>query len=138
MSRSAPCVSAFVVSSLTVIFSFLIATTPSVSAQAAPRPLRASEVMALEAGGAMQENLAHDIKERGLNFHADANFLALMTKAGADGRVLAALNDAKVDLSEAAKPDQELLQQLSDAGALLKAKNYAEAGAKLSSALDSS
>lgn len=47
----------------------------TVVAQNSLKPLRASEVMALAAGGAFQANLAHDITARGLSFHADDAYL---------------------------------------------------------------
>lgn len=119
-----------------IVVPFLLSHS-SVS-QTAPKPLRASEVMALEAGGALQANIAHDIGLRGLNFHPDSDFVALMTKAGADPSVLDALKSAKVDASGSAQPDKQLLQQLSDVAALMKNNQYSEAGAKLSDALDSS
>ena len=109
-----------------------------VLADATPRPLRASQVMALEAGKALQSNLAHDIRERGLSFTPDEEFLQLMVRAGADANVVAALKAAKVDAVGQVKPDKELLQQLSDAAVLLNEKKYGEAGAKLSDALDAS
>jgi tetratricopeptide (TPR) repeat protein len=107
------------------------------AAQTSPKPLRASEVMALEVGGAMQANIAHDISERGLNFRPDEEFVALMKKAGADGKIVDALKAAKVDAA-AVKPDAALLRQLCDASVLMRDKKYAEAGAKLSDALESS
>jgi hypothetical protein len=86
------------VSSLWLFFLpfFLSLFTYSALAQMATKPLRASEVMALEAGGALAANIAHDIAVRGINFHPDGDFIALMTKAGADASVIAALKTAKV------------------------------------------
>ena len=107
-------------------------------AQSTPRPLRASEVMAVEAGGALQANIAHDITTRGLNFHPTEQFLILMKKAGADASVLQALKVAKVEASEEMKPDQQLLQQLSDAAVLMRAEKYSDATTILSDALDRS
>ncbi|MGB8062027.1 MAG: tetratricopeptide repeat protein [Candidatus Sulfotelmatobacter sp.] len=107
-------------------------------AQTASRPLRASEVLAVQAGGALEANIAHDITTRGLNFHPTDEFLLLMKKAGADETVMKALKTAKLDASAEAKPDQELLQQLSDAAALMKAKKYSDATTILSDALDKS
>ncbi len=86
----------------------------------------------------MAENLAQDIEVRGLNFQPDAEFAVLMRKAGAQPVVLAALSKAKVSANADAKPDMKLMGQLSDAAALMKNKQYAEAGQKLSDALDSS
>lgn len=107
-------------------------------ADSAPRPLGASQVMALQAGKALQSNLAKDIRERGLSFSPDEEFLQLMVRAGADANVVAALKSAKVDTAAEVKPDKQLLRQLSDAAVLLNEKKYGEAGAKLSDALDSS
>src|SRR5215472_15075816 len=107
-------------------------------ADATPRPLRASQVMALEAGKALQSNIAHDIRERGLSFSPDEEFLQLMVRAGADANVVAALKAAKVDAAGEVKPDKQLLQQLSDAALLLNEKRYGDASAKLSDALDAS
>jgi tetratricopeptide (TPR) repeat protein len=133
MSRSVILRPIFVVlSSCTFLFSL------NLVAQTAPRPLRASEVMALEGGGALQANIAHDISTRGLSFHPTDNFLALMKTAGADDSVLAALKAAKVDASTEVKPDQETLEQLSQAAVFMKAKKLAEAGKVLSDALDRS
>lgn len=109
----------------------------SIAAQTALKPLRASEVMALEAGGALPANVVHHIAARGLNFHADDDFLAQLKKVGADATVLAAVKGAKVS-AEGVKPDKELLQQLSSAGVLIKEKHYYEAATELSKALKAS
>lgn len=52
----------------------LLGLSLNLAAQTSRKPLRASEVIALEAGGAMQENVAHDVATRGLNFHPDDDF----------------------------------------------------------------
>jgi tetratricopeptide (TPR) repeat protein len=103
-----------------------------------PRALRASEVMAIQAGGALPGNVAHDIATRGLTFHPDDEFLGLMTKTGADAGVIAALKAAKVTDDGVAKPDKELLQKLSDAAVMMKSRQYDDAAGKLSEALDAS
>lgn len=119
------------------LFSFLFLASDA-TAQIPPRPLRASEVMAIQAGGALPTNVAHDIAKRGLNFHPDDEFLTLMTKAGADSAVIAALKAAKVNGEGAPKPDMELLRKLSDAAVLMKSKKYDDAATTLSEALDAS
>ncbi len=106
-------------------------------AQTATKALRASEVMALEAGGALEANIVHDIAVRGINFHPDGDFLALMTKAGADAGVIAALKTAHVTEGPAA-PDKQLLQQLCDAAVMMQNKQYDDAAEKLSAALNAS
>jgi len=75
--------------------------------------------MALEAGGALQENVVHHVTARGINFRPDDDSLALLKKTGAGATVLAALKTAKVSADDA-KPDKELPQQLSNAGVLIK------------------
>jgi len=128
-----------------VKFMCLLCFTLSLSGvgQSAPagdphRPLRASEVMAIQAGGALPANIAHDISTRGINFHPDEEFLALMTKAGADAGVIAALKAAKAGSEPVSKPDMELLAKVSDAAVLMKDRKYDDAASKLSEALDSS
>jgi len=124
-------------SAILAVFSFLLLSS-GVTAQTAPRPLRASEVMAIQAGGGLPANVAHDIAKRGLSFHPDDEFLALMTKAGADASVIAALKAAKVNNEGAAKPDMELLRKLCDAAVSMKSKKYDDAATTLSEALDAS
>ena len=118
------------------LFTFAISTEAVGQNQSAPKPLRASQLVALEAGGSLQANIAYDIGVRGVNFHPDEEFLQMMTKAGADAGVIAALKAAKVDGD--IKPDKQLVQALTDAAVLMKSAKYAEAGAKLSEALDNS
>jgi hypothetical protein len=123
-----------------LLFSFALQTSAgqtSANVQT-PRALRASEVMAIQAGGALPVNVAHDIATRGLTFHPDDELLGLLTKAGADAGVIAALKAAKVNDDGAAKPDMELLRKLSDAGVMMKSRKYDDAASKLSEALDAS
>jgi tetratricopeptide (TPR) repeat protein len=94
--------------------------------------------MALQAGGGWPANVVYDITARGLSFHPDADFMSLMTKAGADASVIEALKTTNVNDQGGAKPEMELLRQLADAAVLMKNKQYADAGAKLSDALDAS
>jgi len=123
---------------LSVIVLNLLFLTPGAAAQDSPKPLRASEVLALQAGGALPANLTHDIGARGLSFHPDSEFLTQMKKAGARAMVLAALNSATATADGDAKPDKELLEQLSDAAVLMKSQKYDAAAAKLSDALKTS
>lgn len=104
----------------------------------AHRALRASEVMAVQAAGALPANIAHDIATRGISFLPNEEFLALMTKAGADAGVIAALKAAKAGAEPVSKPDMELLAKLSDAAVLIRDKKYDDAASKLSEALDTS
>lgn len=124
--------------SVSILILLIFSSITVVAQTSAPRPLRASEVMAIQAGGALPENIAHDIATRGLNFHPDDEFLGLMNKAGADATVIGALKAAKVNDEGAPKPDVDLLRKLSDAAVFMKQKEYDNAAAKLSEALDAS
>ena len=124
----------FSFSALVVLGMFLNAAS-----QTPPKAMRASEVIALQAGGVLPESVAHDIAVRGLNFQPDEDFRTLMKTTGADATVLAALKAAKVTAPASdGKPDKELLKQLSTALVLIRDKRYDEAGTVLSRALESS
>lgn len=123
--------------SLSILLASFLFSLNSV-AQTAAMPLRSSEVMALEGGGALQANIAHDISTRGLSFVPTDTFVVLMKKAGADDNVLQALKTAKVNTTSEVKPDQETLEQLSQAAAYMNAKKFAEASKVLDEALDRS
>ncbi len=114
------------------------AQTSGASSQTSPRALRASEVLALQAGGTLPADLAHDVAARGLNFQPDAEFLAQLTKAGADATVITAVKAAKVTVAADSVPDKELLTQIANAAVLMKDKRYDEAAAELSQALKAS
>jgi len=60
----------------------LLGLSIGVASQTPPRPLRASEVLALEAGGVLPANVAHEIDVRGLNFHPDEDYRALLNTSG--------------------------------------------------------
>ncbi len=76
--------------------------------QTFPKPLRASEVLALEAGGVLPSNVAHEIGVRGLNFHPDEEFRAQLKTSGADAAVMTALHSAKVTAPASdGKPDKD-------------------------------
>ena len=81
-------------------------------------PLRASEVLALEVGEALSDNIAYDIATRGLSFHADSQFLELLKTAGA--AVVAAVRAGKVLATNQSPPNKELLKQIMNAAVLLK------------------
>jgi hypothetical protein len=74
----------------------------------------AREVLTLEAGGALPENMVHDIGCLGLSFHPDEDYLTQLKKTGADATVLTAVNGPEVIAAAGdGKPDKELLRQLS-------------------------
>jgi hypothetical protein len=115
----------------TVRFSFsalvLLGLSIGVVSQTSPKPLRASEVLALEAGAVLPANVAHEIGVRGLNFHPDEDLRALLKTSGADAAVMTALHSAKITAPASdGKPDKELLKQLSSALVLMRDKRYDE------------
>jgi hypothetical protein len=109
------------------------------AAHTSRKPLRKTEVLALVAGVIVSENIAYDIRSRGIAFVPDENFTKLLQVAGAGETVFAALNSAKSDAS--AKPesgsDLAVLRHLSHAGSLIRAGQNEEAAAELNSALAS-
>src|SRR5690348_10485721 len=55
-----------------------------------------SKLLALVAGGAVSEDVVHDIAMAGLSFHPDDTYRSQLKEAGADAKVLVALDTAKV------------------------------------------
>ncbi len=80
----------FVIIALVVIAcgSYLVAST-------APKPLRKSEILALISGAIISENVAYDIRSRGISFVPDDTFTKLLQVAGADEAVFAAESRGK-------------------------------------------
>jgi hypothetical protein len=79
------------------------------------KPLSNSELLALVAGNALNENVIHEIESRGLAFRSGDGFLSQLKDAGADTRVLAALAKATITSAAATvdtKKSSELLQHL--------------------------
>ena len=104
-----------------------------------PRPLSKSDVLALVAGQVVSENIAFEIRSRGLAFTPDLAFSGLLKQAGADSRVFAALNAAKVSSAGNSGSDEtpELLRHLTNAGKQIQQKSLEEAAKELSVALSS-
>src|ERR1700687_963555 len=86
-----------------IIALIYIASGARLSASSAPLPLGKSEVLALVAGGIFPENIAHDIKSRGIAFVPDDNLKSLLKAAGADVKIFVALKAAKI--SSLAEPE---------------------------------
>src|SRR6266478_2300493 len=96
---------------------------PSASGQATRGPLTDSELMALVAGNSLSENIVHEIAARGLAFRPSDQYRSLLTTAGGDVLVLAALKTAKTkDLGERTEANGtgELLKHLATAGKLIR------------------
>jgi tetratricopeptide (TPR) repeat protein len=107
-------------------------------AQATREPITDSELMALVAGNALSENIVHEIETRGLAFRPGDQFRSLLTDAGADSSIMAALTKAKT--SDASAPTEkdgaaQLLQRLAEAGKFVRNKQYGEAAQELTAAL---
>src|SRR6266446_8634011 len=105
-------------SSLIITFLVYIALLSYPPVNSAPRPLQKSELLALVVAGIIPENIAYEIRSRGLSFVPDETYKTLLKSAGADAKVFTALNTAKTGSPE--KVDSttatELLQHLSRAG----------------------
>lgn len=110
---------------------------PGTPADTPTKPLRASELLSLVAGGALPENVVLEISADGLAFRPNDSYRVLLRTAGTDPRVLAALDSAKVvaDLAPEAESGQDLLQHIATAASLMKDKRYDEAAGELAAAL---
>jgi tetratricopeptide (TPR) repeat protein len=111
---------------------------PLSMAQAVHDPLSDRDLLALVAGNSLSENIVHEIETRGLAFRPGDQFRSLLTEAGADSRIIAALNNANA--SDTPSPAEnsdasKLLQHLADAGKFRRNKKYAEAAQELTAAL---
>jgi hypothetical protein len=89
----------------------LITILGSYSARAVPpHPLSKSDLLALVAGQVVPENIAFEIRSRGLAFTPDLAFSGLLKQADADSRVFVALSAAKT--SSAGNPASEETREL--------------------------
>jgi tetratricopeptide (TPR) repeat protein len=104
---------------------------------ASPRPLRKSEILALVAGEIIPDNVVIEIQADGLAFLPDDEFRALLTRAGADPKIIAALHTANAVSSSGnqSAAEKQLLEQLSRAGAQIKAKQFDDAVQTLATSL---
>jgi tetratricopeptide (TPR) repeat protein len=122
---------------LIILFAFS-SFTALAGAQEKSKLLSSTELLALVAGNALNENVVHEMESRGLAFRPSEAYRSQLNAAGADARVLAALGKAVVSDSSGAadtKESSELLQHLSTAGKLMRAKQYKEAAEELNGAL---
>src|SRR5882762_9369936 len=117
-----------------LILLFLGGFMSSAHAQAAKDPLTDSKLIALVAGGALSEDIVHEIESRGLAFRPDDQYQSLITTAGGDALVLAALKNATTsNLAKrtGANGADQLLQHLAAAGKFMRSKQYTEAATEL-------
>src|SRR3954465_2358804 len=90
--------------------------SPILQAQTA-KPVAPGELIALVAGGALDENIVREIGSRGLNFQPDDQFRSFLVTAGADATVLGALKNARAGATPFASNDtKESLEHLAKAG----------------------
>lgn len=118
--------------SLVVIF-----LKDSSAATSESKPLRASEVLALVAGIALPETVISHIKTDHLAFRPDDFYRGLLKSAGADPKVLAALDSAKIDTDQSPEHEsgKELLQHLAAGAIAMNAGHYDQASSELKTAL---
>ncbi len=107
--------------------------------KASPRPLRKCELLALVAGHFFPDNVVMEIQADGLAFLPDDEFRSLLTGAGADPKVIAAMNVANAISSSAneSATEKQLLQRLSRAGSQIKRKQIDAAVQTLAESLPS-
>src|SRR6266403_2805217 len=117
-----------------LILLFLGSFMSSAHAQAAKDPLTDTKLIALVAGGALSEDIVHEIESRGLAFRPNDQYQSLINTAGSDALVLVALKNAKIgNPAKRTKTNgaDQLLQHLATAGKLMRSKQYREAAAEL-------
>src|SRR5262249_51244818 len=95
------------------------------------------DVLALVAGQVVPENIAFEIRSRGLAFTPDLGFSGLLKQAGANARVFDAMSGAKIlpAGNSASEESPELLRHLTNAGKLINQKALDEAAKELSLAM---
>ena len=123
-----------------IVSLFACASVLRVRAQEERKPIGATELMALVAGGALPENIVHAIAQDGLAFQADDAYQVQLKDAGADASVVAALGQARTvpgspSLTQA---DRDLLARYVSATAKIKAKDYQGASDELTTVLKGS
>lgn len=106
--------------------------------QTAPPPLSASEVLALQVGAALPENIAHDVRTRGLKFIPDEQLLASLKRAGASPALLTAVRATAPSAGAKGAIDHDLFNGLLQASDLMRRQEYDKAEAQLTQALTSS
>jgi len=123
----------FLVFFIVVFVSFI-----SLYCQTDSRPLTKSELLALVAGNALNENIVHEVQARGIAFRYSDAYKTQLSTAGAHADLLTAVANAKIGHAfESADGETELALQnhLSAAGKMLRSKQYDEATRELTAAL---
>src|SRR5260370_9954959 len=110
------CVLAFFILAISILFA---------NAQDKRETVSDKELIALVAGNSLSENVVQEIKSRGLIFRPSDQFRSLVTEAGGDTRILAALGNAGTAAGAAGAGNDasgQLLPHLSKAGQLIRYK----------------
>ena len=126
------------ISRLVLSFFFVAGSCWPAFSQTASEPLSAGEMLALEVGAVLPDNIVHDIRSRGLKFSPDEQFISVLKRAGASPAVLAAVRGATVSPKTEGATDQDLLNGLLQASDLMRLQQYDKAEAQLTQALNSS
>ena len=113
------------------------AAARNAAANSAAKPLRASELLALVAGSVLPENIVRNIAADGLAFRPNDSYRGLLKMAGADPKVLAAFESAKVVVDQAPETEsgKVLLQHIATAGGMINDKRNEEAANELTAAV---
>jgi tetratricopeptide (TPR) repeat protein len=101
------------------------------------RPLTDTVLFSLVVGKALPENIVHELQVRGLAFAPSESYRSALAEAGADSKILEALQNANLPSKETTSPSSpELIKRLGAASALLRTGKYDEASRELSLAAD--
>ena len=105
-----------------VLATWLTLMPGGIFAGSAPRPLGQTELVALVAGDTLPENVARQIAANGLAFHPDEAYRSFLRNAGADARILKALDVARVTVTQGTqdRANLEVLQHISEAARLMR------------------
>ena len=123
--------------SASLLFLVLGCCSCGVGAQESHEPLRQTRLLALVAGAALPENIVAVIHDRGVSFQPDFAFRTQLETVGADPRILAALDAARVVVPDGAKqaPTKEELEHIFNAAKLIQSKKFPEGATELTAVL---
>src|ERR1700751_2831746 len=100
------------IGTLTALFIIVLVSYRTVAFPS--RPLSKSELLALVAGKVVPENIAFEIRSRGLNFSPDMAYNGLLKQTGAGTGVFVALSSARSSTAaNSADESADLLRHLS-------------------------
>ncbi len=124
--------------SASLLFLVLGCCSCGVGAQESHEPLRQTRLLALVAGAALPENIVAAIHDRGVGFQPNSVFRTQVETVGADTRILAALDSARVVIPNGKKqaPNNEELEHIVNAAKLIQSKQFPEGAAELTAVLN--